>query len=128
MSSSEDSNSRTFYRLRYPSGAGPSIRIDGLAYAVTELSESGVRILLEPDSSVRVNDRLIGHVTFFDQETEVIEGEIARIERNGVDQVEAILHLSKGVSLKRMLSEQVRIRSEYLTLIAPADGRSNNPD
>lgn len=128
MSSSEDSNSRTVYRLRYPSGAGPSVRIDGLTYAVTELSESGVRILLESDSSVSVKDRLIGHVTFFDDATEVIEGEIARIEGNTADQVEAVLHLSKGVSLKRMLSEQVRIRSEYLTLIDPADGRSSHAD
>lgn len=117
MSSSKDSNSRTVYRLRYPSGEGPSVRIDGLVYSVTELSESGVRIWLQHDSSLKVKDLLIGHVAFLDGETDAIEGEITRIESNTADQVEAILHLTKVISLKRMLSEQVLIRIEYLTLI-----------
>ena len=128
MSSSEDSNSRSAYRLRYPTAARPVVRINGLAYSVTELSEAGVRLLVDDDTSSGLKGALVGHLTFFDQETDVIEGEVARIDSNNPDQVEAILHLTKGVSLKRMISEQVRIRSEYLTLIDPADGRSNNTD
>ncbi|MEP3481544.1 MAG: PilZ domain-containing protein [Fuerstiella sp.] len=128
MSSSEESNSRTAYRLRYPAAARPVVRINGLSYPVTELSEAGVRLLVDDDTSSGLKGPLVGYLTFPDQETEVIEGEVARIDRNHADQVEAILLLSQGVSLKRMISEQVRIRSDYLTLIDPADGRPSKDD
>ena len=128
MTSGDDSNARSVFRLRYPEALRPSIRLNGLQYWVSELSEGGVRILLEDSTGAEFSGEQVGHITFADQQAEVVEGEVLRINTTSADDVEAVLQLTTGVSLKRMLSEQVRIRSEYLRLIDPADGRSNNAD
>ena len=128
MTSADDSNARSVFRLRYPEALRPSIRLNGLQYRVSELSEGGVRILLKDSTGAKFSGEQVGHITFADQQAEVVEGKVLRIDTTSADDVEAVLQLTTGVSLKRMLSEQVRIRSEYLRLIDPADGRSNNAD
>ena len=128
MTSADDSNARSVFRLRYPEALRPSIRLNGLQYWVSELSEAGVRVLLEDSTGAEFSGEQVGHIMFADQQAEVVEGKVLRIDTTSADDVEAVLQLSKEVSLKRMLSEQVRIRSEYLRLIDPADRRSNNAD
>ena len=124
LSSSDDSHSRSFYRLRYPKPARPVVRIDGLTYPVVELSESGMRIVVSPETACPVNSPLTGHVIFSDQSSEVVEGEVLRTEVKDDDFSEAILQLTTGVSLKRMLAEQMRIRKQYPRFIDPSDGLS----
>lgn len=121
MSSSNDSHSPSFYRLRYPRPACPMERIDGLMYPVVELSEFGMRIVVGSETDFLMNSALSGHVVFSDQSSEVVAGEVLRAELADDDFSEVIVQLTTGVSLKRMLAEQMRIRNQYPRFIDPLD-------
>lgn len=122
MSLSDDSQSRSYYRLRYPKAARPSVRVNGLTYAVAELSESGMRIIVTPDAEFPEESALTGHMLFSDQSSEVVEGKVLRTEAGDDDSYQTIVELTSGVPLKRMLAEQMRIRNQYPRFIDPADG------
>jgi hypothetical protein len=100
-------NRRAHYRLRYPRSERPAIRIGDREFVVMELSEGGTRILLE-DLEVKLRQAIAGTLIFKDGERVDVEGSVLRF-----DGQETIIQFSKGVSLKRMLAEQIHVKRKY---------------
>jgi preprotein translocase subunit YajC len=80
----------------------------GRYYEVSEVSEGGVMILLGDGCAVRLGQSFVAVIRFQDGETNSIVGVVLRI-----DEKKMVVKLSKGVSLKRMMAEQIRIRKKY---------------
>ena len=99
---------RSYYRLQYPEVERPTVRFKARTYEVTEVSEGGVMILLGDGCTVRLGQSFAGVVQFQDGETNSIVGVVLRIDENKM-----VVKLSKGISLKRMMAEQIRLRKKY---------------
>jgi hypothetical protein len=107
MSDSGPSDRRDFYRLRYPETDRPKLSFDNMEYHVVEISELGARIHL---ARRQLSDgrKVAGWIRFSDGEASPVEGSVLRTEGN-----EAVIQLSLGVTLKRMLAEQRRLIHLY---------------
>jgi len=99
---------RRYYRLHYPEVERPTVWFKGQYYGVTEVSEGGVMILLGDGCAVRLGQSFVGVIQFQDGETNPIVGVVLRI-----DEGRMAVKLSKGISLRRMMAEQIRIRNKY---------------
>lgn len=107
MSASGSSERRSFYRLQYPEAERPRLFFENMEFKVAELSESGMRIVLG-GWRLKSERPMLGWIKFKDGLASVVEGKVLRIEEG-----EAIVHLTLGVSLKRMLAEQRRLIRLY---------------
>jgi hypothetical protein len=112
-------NQRRYYRLRYPEVERPTVWFKGRTYEVTEVSERGVMILLGDECAVRLGQLFVGVVQFRDGETNSIVGVVLRIDANKM-----VVKLSKGISLRRMMAEQIRLRNKYPMLFESKVGES----
>ena len=99
---------RRYYRLHYPEAERPTVWFKGLHYEVAEVSEGGLMILLGDGCAVRLGQSFVGVVRFQDGETNSIVGVVLRIDENRM-----AVKLSKGISLRRMMAEQIRLRKKY---------------
>lgn len=99
---------REFYRLWYPVAERPSLRIDDQEFDVSEVSEAGVRIVIASQVELADAEVFTGTITFRSGEKESVEGTILRSSEN-----EIVANLTIGISLKRMMAEQIRIRRKY---------------
>ena len=99
---------RSHYRLRYPPASQPTIDIDDVTYQVAEISEAGVRIVLAGTFSISPSAAFAGDIKFHDGEKVSIEGLVLRTHGN-----EVAVQLSSGISIKRMLAEQIWLRNEF---------------
>jgi hypothetical protein len=100
---------RAYYRLRYPEAERPTMRIGDQNYAVTEISQAGVRILLTGNFPVEPGQPFTGSLRFRDGETVLVRGAVLRIGER-----EAALQVLAGVSARRMMAEQRRLLRNYL--------------
>ncbi|MDG3084743.1 PilZ domain-containing protein [Vibrio hannami] len=98
---------RQFYRLRYPKAERPSIELSGQIFQVCEISELGMRLLFRSEDPVPLGVKINGVIHFSDSKDVEIEG-IALRQHSG----EVAVKLSKGISLKRMTDEQLRLLRE----------------
>ena len=99
---------RRYYRLHYPEAERPTVWFKGRHYEVAEVSEGGLMILLGDGCAVRLGQAFVGVVRFQDGETNSIVGVVLRIDENKM-----AVKLSKGISLRRMMAEQIRLRKKY---------------
>ena len=99
---------RRYYRLQYPVPERPTVWFQGCRYAVSEISEGGVRIILTGGCAVRLRQTFAGVIRFKDGGTTPIVGVVIRFH-----DCEIVVELSKGISLKRMIAEQSRLRKRY---------------
>lgn len=99
---------RRYYRLHYPEVERPTVWFKGQYFEVAEVSEGGVMILLGDGCAVRLGQSFAGVIQFNDGETNPIVGVVLRIEENRM-----VVKLSKGITLKRMMAEQIRLRKKY---------------
>ena len=104
-------NERAHYRLLYPQAERPTIRIEDRDYEVSEVSERGARILLAGVGAVHRDQSFAGVLRFRDGETVSVEGVVLRS-----DEKEMFVRFSSGVSMKRMMAEQIRLRQKYPTV------------
>ena len=111
---------RNVYRLRYPRVERPTVRSEDRDYEVSEISEGGVRIALTGGCTVRRDQPFAGVLRFRDGETVSIEGVVLRS-----DEKEMVVGLSSGVSLKRMMTEQIRLRQKYPAFFDKSEGASD---
>ncbi len=111
---------RAYYRLRYPRAERPTVRIEDRDYEVSEVSERGARIVLTGACAVPRDQPFAGVLRFRDGETGSIEGVVLRS-----DEKEMVVGLSSGVSLKRMMAEQIRLRQKYPMFFDTIEGAND---
>ena len=73
---------------------------------MAEISEAGVRIVLAETFSIALAAAFAGDIKFHDGEKVAIEGLVLRTHGN-----EVAVQLSSGISIKRMLAEQIWLRN-----------------
>jgi hypothetical protein len=108
MSATPPHQKRNYYRLKYPKSERPTVWFRGCTYEVSEISEGGVRIMLAKGCAVRLHQTFAGVLRFKDGDTTPVVGVVLRWEGD-----EMVVKLSQGISLKRMIAEQSRIRKKY---------------
>ena len=99
---------REFFRLWYPQAERPKLEIGDQKFEVAEISEEGARIVLSGPFAHDQEEPFSGVVRFSNGESESVEGVVLRVSGN-----EVVANLKRGVTLKRMMSEQIRIRQKY---------------
>ena len=105
---SDDAQRRAHFRLRYPQEERLHLITDNGEYLVCEISEGGLRIVLQAQAGATVvPDRLVGLLNIQD-ETVAIEGRILRR-----DDKEVVMVLSEGIPLPLVLNEQRRLLRKY---------------
>ncbi|MGF1696187.1 PilZ domain-containing protein [Vibrio kyushuensis] len=111
---SEDSiQKRQYYRLKYPKRAMPVMRIQDELYRVSEVSEKGIRFVIDKPDSIHHGLDMSGVLNLHDDSQISIQGAVLRLDKN-----EVIILLSKGPSFKDMVQEQRHIRQKYPTYFA----------
>lgn len=100
---------RRFFRLSYPTTSRPPFRTSGASpYRVLEIAENSLLIEQKPDRMLRRGEIITGDVVFHDMTSEHVVGEVFRHDDRGV-----VILLSKGISLRHVISEQVYIKSKF---------------
>jgi hypothetical protein len=110
-------NDRTHYRLLYPEQERPELKIERNIFTVIELSEQGAQIEVGRQHGFVLNQPLAGELHFKNGECDSINGFVLRTEDTTV-----VIGLVDGISIKRILDEQIRLRQQYPQLY-----RSNDP-
>jgi hypothetical protein len=83
-------------------------------YAVVEISEMGARVLIAGLEPLPQQGPVAGLIRFHDGELVAVQGTVLRVEA-----AQAVLKLTVGISLPRMLVEQRRLLQLYPTLFDP---------
>ncbi|MCK6262912.1 PilZ domain-containing protein [Vibrio sp. ZSDE26] len=105
----EDSiQKREYYRLKYPKRARPVMQIQDAFYHVSEVSEKGIRFIIDDPNTVHHGLSMSGVLSLHDDTVICVEGAVLRLDQN-----EVIVLLSKGPSFKDMVQEQRHVRQEY---------------
>ena len=99
---------RKYYRLRYPSRAMPVVRIQDELFHVSEVSEKGIRVIMNNLTTLYKGLSLTGTLSLSVDCKVPIEGAILRFDKN-----EVIIQLYKGPSFKDMVEQQRHIRNKY---------------
>lgn len=94
---------RRFYRLRYPYGAEPQLRLSHDSYPVRELCEEGFRIGDRGVMDLAVGDVVSGELRFDDGESIRVAGIVQRHAEG-----EAVVTLTWGIPMQRVIAEQRR--------------------
>ena len=114
MDESTHRERRQYHRLRYPETERPTVRINGQEFRVSEISEKGTRIYIPNSFPASTNESVTGVLWFQDGVNIIIKGIVQRCDENGM-----AVKLSKGISSRRMISEQSRLLQKYPTLFDP---------
>lgn len=102
-------NRRCFFRLRYPAPARPCLRTCGSLYDVTELSEKGLRFLVDQPDLFTAPDLVLDAVILFPcSNTCRVYGRVHRVEGN-----EVVVYLDARIPLSRMMAEQRRVVRDF---------------
>ncbi|MEH0690421.1 PilZ domain-containing protein [Vibrio cholerae] len=101
---------RQYYRLKYPRRARPSVRFSDERFHVTEVSEGGIRVVMNNFTSVYKGLSLAGILDLHCDNQVAIEGAVLRIDGG-----EVVLKLKKGPTFKHMVQEQRHIKNTYPT-------------
>ncbi len=99
---------RKYYRLKYPRRAMPVVRIDGELFHVSEISEKGIRVVMNNPTTLYRGLSLKGTLSLGVETTIKVKGTILRFDKN-----EVILQLTQGPSFKDMVEQQRHIRNRY---------------
>lgn len=110
MENSDHIQRREHYRLRYPATDRPRATVDNREARVAEISEGGLRLRLDPETTVKVGVEISLTVHFPDGENLHVEGLVLRHHGE-----ETVVRLTKGVSFQRMIAEQVWIKEKFPT-------------
>ncbi|OLQ93806.1 peptide chain release factor A [Vibrio ponticus] len=99
---------RRYYRLKYPRRAMPVVSIDEQLFHVSEISEKGIRIIMNNLASLYRGLTLTGTLSLGIENQIKVKGQILRFDDN-----EVILELHQGPSFKDMVEQQRHIRNNY---------------
>lgn len=99
---------RAHYRLLYPESERPELKLDDESYVVIELSERGAHVEIGSNNKFAPNQTFTGQLHFKSGDCDSINAIVLR-----TDDTRIIIGLVDGISIKRMLDEQIRIRQKY---------------
>ncbi|MDN3610188.1 PilZ domain-containing protein [Vibrio ostreicida] len=99
---------RDYYRLKYPKRYRPSVNFSSEQFHVTEVSEGGIRVAVNPFTNWYKGLSLSGTLTLHNNMQVKVEGAVLRFDNN-----EVVLKLVKGPTFKNMVEEQRYIRQKY---------------
>ena len=109
----DPSNRRQYYRVEYPAHDRPVFTSGALRGAVTDCSETGLRVLfpagLPVDATVLGGDRMVATVRFARGETEEVEGIVVRYDGKNL----ALKLDAAKLPFGRIIREQWWLRSRY---------------
>lgn len=111
-----DEQQRAYFRLWYPQAARPILVIGDRKFEVTEISEEGARIAISGSFCRAENESFSGTIQFRNGESDSVAGTVLRSSPE-----EVVASLNQGISLKRMMSEQIRIRQNFPTALRSKD-------
>ena len=120
MVDSPQNEKRSYYRLKYPKTEQPTIRINDREFPVIEISEKGIKVSLTREFSTESDEFISAVIEFQDGESISIEGVVLRRDEESM-----VVKLSKGISMKRMLVEQSRLRHSHPMLFTSSGGRDD---
>ena len=109
----DPSNRRQHYRVEYPAHDRPVFTAGALRGAVTDCSETGVRVLfpngLPVDATVLAGDRMAATIKFARAETADVEGVVVRYDGKTL----ALKLDAAKLPFGRIIREQWWLRSRY---------------
>ncbi len=111
--STDASNRRQHYRVEYPAHDRPAFQAGSLKGAVSDCSETGVRVFFAAavplDETVLVGDRMAAVIRFARGEVEEVEGTVMRYDGKSL-----VLRLDlTQLPFARIMREQWWLRSRY---------------
>ncbi|MEL7292894.1 MAG: PilZ domain-containing protein [Pseudomonadota bacterium] len=108
---------RKYYRLKYPKRARPYVKFGDEMFQVTEVSEGGIRMVLNSFTSMYKGLTIKGVLNLHGDNPVAIEGAVLRFDND-----EVIIQLRKGPTFKIMVDEQRHIRQKYPSFFARLRG------
>ena len=106
---SKDNEQRDHFRIRYPWGTNPTLRVAGEARIVTELSEGGVRVVGVPDTAAS-GEVVSGSLELCCGERYEVTAVVGRREDE-----ECVLVQLTGVSFATVMREQQHLVQHHPT-------------
>jgi hypothetical protein len=113
---------RAYYRLWYPQADRPTLAIGAQKFEVAEISEEGARIVPSGSFGHHHGEAFTGVLRFSNGESDTVEGVVLRSTPD-----EVVVKLTTGVTLKRMMSEQIRLRQKYPAALRSPEDPSGKP-
>lgn len=98
---------RNSYRITYPPSERPSLTIGSALFQVFDLSETGA--LVAGAARLATNENFSGTVTFVSGEKYPVRGHVIRNI-----QLKVALHFDQGVPYKKIVAEQLRLKTKYI--------------
>lgn len=100
---------RDHFRVVFPPEDRPTLKVDGILLTVLDLSEFGSRIAKD-SWAANIGDKIRGMVTFPDDSTYDIVGEVVRIED---ESNEVAISFDIGIPLPKMMEQQRYLIQKY---------------
>lgn len=104
---------RAHFRLLYPEHERPKIDANGHQHEVIEIAEGGIRIVVNRSEAMQLGEPFGGEIFFHDEKSEKVAGEVLRLDTSL-----AVIKLTTGLSLHRVMVEQTYIQKKYPMFIA----------
>jgi hypothetical protein len=105
---SNSPQNRKHFRLRYPLPSRPRLIVNGLPFQVTEISESGSKVLLDAHDQSNLNGDPEGVFCFHDETSIKVVVSFVRMAED-----EVVLKLTPPIPLQVIMAEQRWILSQY---------------
>ncbi|WP_117234805.1 PilZ domain-containing protein [Vibrio maerlii] len=104
---------RQYYRLKYPRQARPVVRFADELFHVSEVSEKGIRVVMNRLTALYKGLSMKGTINFHDETNIDVEGAVLRLEDE-----EFVVYLNQGLTFKQMVEEQRHVRQNYPSFFA----------
>lgn len=99
---------RQLYRLSYPVCERPQMTVGGRCYEVIDISETSAKLRFGEGLPAECEKPVAGVIRFSDGSALPVEGATLRRAQNSL-----VIILSKGISFRRMVLEQLHLRQKY---------------
>lgn len=100
---------RSHFRITYEKEHAPKLAYSGCQFPVLDVSEEGIRFRAEGVKGMKIDDDVIGTLTFEDGEVFIVRGPIVRIQKSDIS-----VKLKKAaIPLRKIMSEQRRLIQKF---------------
>lgn len=99
---------RRHFRIKYPPEDRPKLEIAGQLLPVVDLSESGLKLIGNPNFRPGMRQEIKGRLIFFDNTAEQVQGQVVRLVGDFV-----MVTLKKPIPVARLRIEADRLIARY---------------